>query len=124
MDGMMARRYNMVSKFGDIFEHSRDILGGFVLSVMAYHKYHAVIPWVIYPLAATLTLGTAMHIGCQQKYVARKDPNSSPDSTNESINFLTHFCPSVDAIAWTRYLGAGTFNVSFALILLYLHMRQ
>lgn len=107
LDGHFARKYNMVSSWGDYYDHVSDTIKFIsILSTLYYinsEKFIKLIPiWIIFTILAV------MHIGCQELHY----------STNESqtLSFAENLCP-VDKnntadienkLAYTRFFGFGT----------------
>lgn len=130
IDGQFARTYDMVTRFGDFFDHFTDLLLDVGLLVVVFFRYREILPqhtglivlkFVLLLLAGThlskvLGLSPRSSHGCQQKKKA-----STQDATTESIDIFVQMCPAGDQwIGWTRYFGAGThvlFNVLAVLIL-------
>jgi len=67
IDGPMARRYNMVTTFGDFYDHFTDILC-FLWSLTIYiTKYNLLEYNYISVLYLIMFLGLLGHVGCQEK---------------------------------------------------------
>lgn len=81
-DGYMARMYNMMSEFGDLYDHTRDII------------FHVFILSVIYPnrkLTSMFVLGVILSLnsfGCQE-IIYEANCNKT---NNNSIGWLKSFC--------------------------------
>ena len=105
LDGHFARRYNMTSKFGEWFEHIRDIVvavGYFYVLLNNYEVNAAVIA-----LFLVAGFGLLCHMGNQQRYNR---------SNGAFLDPLQHLTPHVSGIETTRWFGCGTFNLIMILV--------
>jgi hypothetical protein len=119
LDGHMARRYKMTSKFGDYYDHIKDILVGFLLLYYVgsfYYKIQSGWKYIslIIPL---LILLSCVQIGCQEIYVSDDNTNllnSNELNSNELIGKFKDFCPAknkketIKLLHLTRYFGSGS----------------
>jgi hypothetical protein len=119
MDGHMARKYDMVTIFGDYYDHISDSLKIFAILFTLYfinkEKFMKVIPIII-----LLFILMSVHLGCQELLY-----NSNESATLEHTKLL---CP-VDnnsnsnliknTLLGTKYFGCGTFFIGLALIIIY-----
>lgn len=114
MDGYYARRYGMVTKLGDWYDHVKDVVVHVLVALVAYACYGSRITrWDVLVLAAATVL-TFVHLGCQERLYGGETSVLTP---------LQGTCPNADAIAWTRWFGPGTFNVLVAVMAWSLHTR-
>jgi len=69
-DGYYARRYKMISKFGDKYDHIKDIVVGLLIFWVLYKNYRKLDNWQAYlPFGIIiLTFISTVHLGCQEKY--------------------------------------------------------
>lgn len=113
-DGYMARTYNMVSPFGDLYDHISDITVGFSLAYVAYNKYKhkLTIPLVI--VIGVMTYLMQKHVGCYQKFYIESNKKEK-----ETIDFVADMCSNKNDIVWTRFFGPGTYNTIFIVGLMY-----
>lgn len=119
MDGHMARKYDMVTVFGDYYDHISDSLKIFAILFTLYYinqeKFIKVIPIII-----LLFIMMSVHLGCQELlYNSNESVTLEPtkmlcpvnkNSNNEIIKNTLHS---------TKYFGCGTFFIALALIILY-----
>ena len=113
VDGKFARKYNMVSVFGDYYDHFSDITK-FILILIALYinnklKFKKYILIII-----ILSILMCYHLGCQQTLynnrVAESPTLDILKASNESCTKNIHH---------TKYFGCGTFNLIFTLILIF-----
>jgi phosphatidylglycerophosphate synthase len=109
-DGYYARKYGMVTSFGDAYDHATDIAAVLALVVMVHRKYD-VPPLIMAGFVFALACN-AVFVGCQQKYYAR-------GSRTESLDSLQAACPDTSWLPWTRWLAHGTFHALLVLVVVY-----
>jgi phosphatidylglycerophosphate synthase len=119
VDGHMARKYNMTTEFGDMYDHFTDIVIIIALLYVIFLRYISVItPSVILFLLIFLSF-TLVHLGCQQKiYNNTKDIKF--DETLDSFKIL---CKDNTKIQYTRFFGTGSSIIVFICIIYYLHFK-
>lgn len=118
LDGHFARKYNMVSKFGDFYDHFTDSIKGVLLIYVCFLKYKTVISFNLLFVFFLFSILMFLHFGCQQKLY-----NSDYQKMKETIDNLQNFCKSTDWITLTRFFGSGTFNLISVIIIFYLHSK-
>ena len=112
-DGNFARRYNMITTFGDYYDHVCDLIKiAAVLLAIALHPLSILTKIVFFSMLLLLKFGTGMHIGCQEKMY-------NPTST-DSLAFTKVLCPNKENIVYTRYVGMGTVMVFIASFIVYI----
>jgi phosphatidylglycerophosphate synthase len=127
-DGYMARKYKMVTNFGDYYDHVKDILIGGILIYMLwvkYSEYNATVRVIMLIAILVLLYMSLMYLGCQEIYYNRGNESSS-------LNFATSFCPIdkttartveeadiSDILLLTRFFSPATFTlwICFMMIL-------
>jgi len=107
-DGHFARTYNMTTTFGDYYDHISDFAKGFLI-LLIFHSYANNFP-IYFIVFLTFFILTAMHIGCQEKIYNNNE--------HTILDVSKYLCSDEKNIRYTRYFGAGTFNVVIALMLL------
>lgn len=119
MDGHMARKYKMYSKFGDYYDHISDVLKIVAILTTFYYidknKFYKVIPIII--LIGILLL---IHMGCQELMYNSND--------SETLTLTKKMCPvkninNMDEIKsvmiGTKLFGCGTFYLALTLCMIY-----
>jgi len=111
MDGFMARKYDMVSKFGDIYDHVTDWTSGLMLIYLMYYKkkYDLLVLIIIFGILMTI------HVGCQERVYNNKNTTT--------ISILKELCPNEKYIYYTRYFGCATENIVIVLAIMSNHFK-
>lgn len=109
VDGHYARKYNQVTKFGDWYDHIKDISTGILLMVILYYRNRDRCEWKVWvPTVMVFILFTCFgyaHLGCQEKIYNRNQ--------SFTLNMGRQMCPGnpEKQIRWTRFLGMGTWII-------------
>lgn len=110
MDGHYARKYNMVSKFGDLYDHISDVSKFVILVIVIINsKIKNRTKKLFIVLLVVTTLLSSIFFGCQEQLY-----NEESVLTN-----LTFLCPKKEHIVWARHFGPG---FSITLISLYVFL--
>ena len=104
-DGYMARMYNMMSEFGDIYDHARDVIFHlFILNVIYKNKYLV----CLFVIGVVLSLNS---FGCQEIIYEADCKNT----TNNTIGWLKPLCTNNKMLdEFNKYIGSGSvylFNI-------------
>ena len=112
MDGYMARRYKMETKFGDWYDHLTDWVTMALVSyaLIRSNKYSSPMLCVIIILMLALTFNTLRWFGCQEK--------KYNGNIGESISVFKKFCndPDIQLIE-TKNFGNGTLALFVCLVI-------
>lgn len=111
LDGHYARKYKMVTVFGDYFDHISDAVQAGIAMILVI-SYKPPLPLIII-LMVTMYL-SLKHFGCQQKLY-----KSSPHYDGigaATLDAYEAMCERQSDIHWTRMFGAGTLNLVFLLV--------
>ncbi len=128
LDGHFARKYDMVTKFGDLFDHYKDSFVAILLAVMLFYNYKnnkyillAILLFIF------LIVSSSIHMGCQQVLY------NGIYTEDEYLDYLKKFLHELnfdteekckDLIKTSRFFGAGTLNVGTIFIVIFLHYTQ
>ena len=117
LDGYYARKYKMMTKVGDIYDHVRDVLVTGSIIILIFMKINTA------PLKAAFTIVTLffmfvflMHMGCQER-------NSKNKQHNHSLSPLQGLCKQEEWIHQTKYVGNGTFILILSIFILLLCVK-
>ena len=111
LDGFIARRYNMKSKFGYYYDHISDIIAIILFFIVYFTKKTLNIKFriFVFVLFILFYFMSSIHIGCQelQKEEDNKDLHSN----------LKKLCRDKNDIQITRFFGLGTHAIIVVLII-------
>jgi phosphatidylglycerophosphate synthase len=115
VDGYYARKYKMVSEFGDLYDHISD--------VVIYILLWATLFWIdvklfalFFSINAFICIMMSVHLGCQEVY------HNSDDSP--ALESSKRLCPAnnkrelAEQMKYTRFFGPGTLACYIAAVLL------
>jgi phosphatidylglycerophosphate synthase len=118
IDGNMARQFNMITKFGDLYDHLTDIFVSVALLIVFIIK-NIPIKLKIFSLTIILFflfLG-CIHLGCQEKYYELINKKVSNDGV---LSKFRNMCKDKTYIYITKYFGLGTYTVVIVLLILFI----
>ncbi len=108
MDGHYARRYKMVSKGGDMYDHVKDVTVNILLIFVLIYRYPVSdnrIKILVIILALVFFVLMCAHLGCQDRVYVKEE--------SDTLNACKKLCvgnPRIN-IQFTRFFGCGTFIV-------------
>jgi phosphatidylglycerophosphate synthase len=123
VDGYYARKYEMTSKFGDLYDHFTDVVTNGLVILVFFIRYYQFITlssflYILVPLLIIPFIFMGSYLGCQQKRYDNKD-------IEESLDIFRLLCPNDEAIHWTRYFSCGTIKLLLvATIVLFERMKS
>ena len=119
LDGYMARKYNETSKFGDLLDHTTDIIQNIVLLYIIIIAYDFLKYKRLVYLTIGLLLGLFVTQGCQEKVM-------EIDNSSIILGCFKNMCfkPFQNNIKTLRFLGAGTFQLYIIVISYYLWKQK
>ena len=115
-DGLYARKYKMVSKFGDYYDHISDFVQYLLYVYILFGKYNLGNYKIV---IVTLLLYLILHIsylGCMEKIYAPK--------SNDTLSFSKRFCffnNHKEGVNKLKYFGSPTGLLLVCFIILYIH---
>ena len=117
-DGNYARKYDMVTNFGDYYDHGVDAFKAIVIYAMLFYILYVNKQVVIIILLILLIALQFVQLGCQEKYVEK----INPAILSESLSSLKQLCPDQshnlqNTLNWTRFLGTGTLILVTSIII-------
>lgn len=118
-DGKFARKYNMVSKFGDLYDHLGDLLKVIVVSIALFSiNKKGITVKQLFLIIIIIMLGflQIIHMGYQETIYNKKD--ESP-YLNIIRNFFVNEEKAEQNICYTRYFGCGTWYLFFTILILF-----
>jgi phosphatidylglycerophosphate synthase len=117
LDGFYARKYKMVTKFGDYYDHIKDItvIGVllYLIFIKYYNKKNILIPLILIILLFTCQL----QISCQETLY----DNKAESDILQVLNLFPIFSKKKTQriLTVSRYVGLGTMNLFIIFSILY-----
>lgn len=101
-DGNYARMYNMVTVFGDYYDHFCDVFKVLLLVlVIIKSKYISVRSKILFFVCfVALAYSCLVHLGCQELMYEVEE--------SHTLDFTKKLCRNKEDIMYTRYFGVGT----------------
>ncbi len=118
VDGKFARKYNMVSKFGDYYDHVSDTIK-FLLVMYLLYKDNTNRFKTFGVVIILLVVLCFYHLGCQQG-LYNNNNNTNTKSESPSLDILEpNKESSLSNIHATKYFGCGTLFLTMSLIIFF-----
>jgi phosphatidylglycerophosphate synthase len=118
LDGYYARKYKMVTRFGDYFDHFRDLFVCVFVIYLLYKDMNTKVQKDVYIISVIVfAILVCTHFGAQEL-------NSMSPEHNECLGMLTQLCKHKDYIEYTKFFGCGTFMLVLSLFILSRHILQ
>ena len=118
-DGKFARKYNMVSKFGDLYDHLGDLVKVIVVFLALFYtnkKGITVRQWFFISIIIILGFLQMIHMGYQESIYNKKD--ESP-YLNIIRKLFVNEEKAEKIICYTRHFGCGTWYIFFTILILF-----
>ena len=119
MDGSYARRYKMVSKFGDYYDHFSDIITAFGIFYALYKKnnFSKIINTIIIIIIIILSIMSLKYVGCQEK--DRYNDKTYGKYEENILSDLMCLCKTDPQKYFENNIyGIGTFNMFVILLIM------
>jgi phosphatidylglycerophosphate synthase len=117
IDGHYARKYDMITEFGDYYDHIRDIFIIFniilVITIQLEDNYLRIIFLVMFAIQFFFML---LHMGCQEN-------NYQIQNESPSLNMFKALCFENNLIQYTKFMGCGTAMLFLSLSILFLYIK-
>lgn len=120
LDGHYARKYKMVSKFGDFYDHIKDVIVVFGIFSVLYFRYcanpKACTIFIIYIVVISILM--IGHLGCQENIYKKKE--------SATLSFSKTLCENdpISLIKFTRWFGCGSWIILLIIGIFYLNMNR
>lgn len=117
MDGYYARKYNMVSKFGDMYDHVKDMIVTICVGLTLFLRNRHC-PWskLAIPLVVFAMFNIMMmaQLGCQEKIYGRTEESNC-------LSIYQNLCIGDPnrSVKFFRYFGCGTIVILFILLVVW-----
>lgn len=111
-DGYMARKYKMVSKFGDYYDHISDVLKYIALLVAMFLLRKNNTHFLKYlSFIAFLTVLVVIDLGCEERIYNKNEES-------DTLKLTQKLCYDKSMIKWARFFGPGTLMMILGVIML------
>jgi len=117
-DGNYARAYGLVSKFGDLLDHAKDVLvvAGLYAVILFALDVPLAFKLLFFAVQALMIAGMFVHLGCQERYydaLKKKKDGEGAESESASLSGLRGMCmlDPESKMPITRWIGCGTYAV-------------
>ncbi len=119
VDGKLARKYNMTSRFGDLYDHFGDAFKYIVVIYALFYsneKRTTDRQWLYVAILLGLAALLVIHMGYQERIY-----NNNEESKFLSIyQILVAFDDNPEkTIQYTKYFGCGTWFLCFAFLIIF-----
>jgi len=122
-DGHYARKYGMVSEFGDLYDHIKDVLVNVGVFAILFYRYSMTIETKVKVGVGMFTLFILMtaHLGCQEKIYSEQKKKESA-----TLNFSQSLCVGNprETIRFMRVFGCGTFIFMVIFIVIWVNWKS
>lgn len=119
-DGNYARTYKMVTKFGDYYDHVKDIMIYFtIFGIFLFDsKVNLIIKYFYFIVIVFFFILMSLHMSCQEDYYKHQNQPKS-----ETLDYMKSFHSNIDAsyLTYTRFFGCGTFYTITSILILLLN---
>ena len=119
VDGKLARKYNMTSQFGDLYDHFADVFKYIVVFYALFYssnKRTTDKQWLYIAIIAFMTALTVIHLGYQEYIYDKKEESSLLNIYKILVSFDDK---PKKTIQYTKYFGCGTWFLSVALLIFF-----
>lgn len=119
LDGNYARTYDMVTEFGDYFDHIKDLVVNMILMAIfiRQNNYKPSLQVIILIVTITLFITLSMHLNCQERWVEKNNPAQVSGYLSCATKML-NIGNCMDHIHKLKYLGCGTFALWVSVVIL------
>ena len=112
-DGVFARKYDMVTRFGDLFDHISDVTKGTLIILVLFTKIVGIKSKIKFiAISFIFIILSTIHMGCQEKIYDNTD-------IAPTLKYLPLLCDKKNYIYITRFFGVGTLNLILVLFILF-----
>ena len=118
VDGKFARKYNMVTKFGDIYDHIGDMFKVIAVLIALFYSNKektSVRQWIYICIILFLGILQILHMGYQESIYNKKD--ESP-YLNIIRSLFVNEENAKHIIHYTKHFGCGTWFLCFSILII------
>ena len=117
VDGKLARKYNMITKFGDVYDHVGDVLKVLVImyALFSITKKISKRQFIYIGIIVVLGFLQVIHFGYQET-IYKKEESGCLSIWKTLVIFDK---TPEKSICYTKYFGCGTWILCFALLIIF-----
>lgn len=109
VDGNFARKYNMVTDFGDYYDHTVDVFKSVIIYTLLFYSLYTNDQILVIIILVLLLALQLIYFGCQERYVEK----TNKDILSYTLSSLKPLCytPSnnlENTMKTIRFVGSGT----------------
>jgi phosphatidylglycerophosphate synthase len=126
-DGKMARRFNMTSKFGDLYDHASDIFKHALMFYVLYKKIDCKSNTIRYLIIGSLIIIcflTVCQLGCQERLARENKVDKKTESPTLALTEQFIFTDCKKQMQFTRFFGPATITLYLMKVMIYLHFSE
>ena len=119
VDGKLARKYNMVTELGDLYDHIGDVFKYIIVIYALFYsskKKTSNKQWLYIAIILILMVLSTIHLGYQERLYDKKEESSYLNICKQ-ITLLDK--NPHRTIQYTKYVGCGNWNLCFALLIFF-----
>ena len=113
VDGPMARKYNMATKFGDYYDHVTDIICFILVNYYLVHLYNLFNYKILVCAYCVMFYGLIKYIGLQESYY---DKINHPEAKSPFLYWTKNFVTKKDSIENYNFFSFTTFALFICLL--------
>jgi len=118
-DGKMARKFNMTSKVGDLYDHGSDIIKHALLFYIIYLKLKDNKNFGnIFIVFLVISILSVAQLGCQEKVTKKLTKKDESPTLKITEKLVITDCGT--QMKFTRYFGPATITLYLILVIMYL----
>jgi phosphatidylglycerophosphate synthase len=125
VDGYYARKYRMVTKFGDMYDHIKDWTVNITYMYVLFNRNKQKLKtwqWILVSCIFIFLLGMqALYFSAQEKYYNKID-------TIPSLAWLSGLIKTkeeaIKTLKWTRFFGCGTFITCVIIFTIWIEYKK
>lgn len=111
-DGKLARKYQLTSPFGDVYDHASDIFKHFLLlSLLAWRLRNQRYRYVLAGVGAVLIGLSAAQMGAQERYLHAHGEAQHASFVMSALDALVWTDDCRTQIQWTRFFSPVTLTL-------------
>jgi phosphatidylglycerophosphate synthase len=121
VDGKLARKYNMITKFGDYYDHFCDLTKYIVVFIALFYsksKRTTDRQWFLFFIVLLLAFMSCVHLGYQECLYNKKEESSFLNIYRAIVSFDSK---PEKTIQYTRHFGCATWILCVALLIIFWH---